>query len=107
MQMRSRCISTPFGVQDVCFCLLGFRADGQDVGEPVCWEDGGCACGFVVLVRVWLVGGMGLCDPEAECFGNYTLTRRTEEENDEVEFQVEGWKATKFKAVAVRLNLWP
>ena len=51
--------------------------------------------------------GMGLCDPEAECFGNYTLTRRTEEENDEVECQVEGWKATKFKAVAVRLNLWP
>ena len=38
-----------FGVQDVWL----------DVGKRLCWEDGGCACCFVVLETVWLVGSRG------------------------------------------------
>ena len=51
----------PFGVQEVCFCsLVGFFfGHGPHVGEFVFWDYGGCACCFVVLVRVWLVGSQG------------------------------------------------
>ena len=45
--------------EDVVVRWLRFRADGPDLGEPMCLEDGGCACGFVVLVRVRLVGSRG------------------------------------------------
>ena len=107
----------PFGVQDVWFCSLvavfGFVAhtwENDCVGKMEvvrvvfwCWKR------FVWLdledMDDWKISmpgqivkfGMGLSKQmEVECFVNHTLTRRTE-----------GWKASKFKAVAVILNVWP